>query len=355
LIEWVSFPVPGEAIGTRVSGRAGAQRPSRVERLRQRYGWLDRLIRAAARYLRCNGDYYAAAITYFSVLALVPLLMIGFAVAGFILAGNPALLGDLSTSIANAVPNRELSDSLNFVISQSVRSAGAVGTIGLLVALYSGLSWMTALREALSVQWSQEPVAVPVAKRLFFDLLALIGLGVAMAISFGITIAGGQLGHVLADGAGDPVLAAMALTVVAIALSLMANWLVFLWVLARLPRQSVPLRHAMSGAVFAAVGFEVLKQVGVLYVSSVTGSPVGAAFGPVLGLLVFVYLTARFVLFVAAWTAVGHDHLDEVAPPPPAPAVIRPQVLVRSGIPPASAAALLGAGAVLGWALRRRR
>lgn len=337
-------------------GRVGADGPSRVQRLRRRYGWLDRLIRAGERYLRCNGDYYAAAITYFSVLALVPLLMIGFATAGFILAGNPALLSELRVSIADAVPDRQLSDSLNSVVSQSIRSAGAVGAIGLLVALYSGLSWMTALREALSAQWSQAPVTVPLVKRLLFDLLALIGFGAAMAISFGITIVGGRLGRVLADGAGDSPLGAVALPAVAAVLSLIANWLVFLWVLARLPRHSVPLRHAISGAVFAAVGFEVLKQVGVLYVSSVTSSPVGAAFGPVLGLLVFAYLTARFVLFVAAWTAAGQDHLDDVAPPPPpAVAVIRPQVLVRTGIRPASAAALLGIGAFLGWALHRRR
>lgn len=334
----------------------GEERPSRLDRLR-RYGWLDRLIRAGTRYFRCNGDYYAAAITYFSVLALVPLLMVGFAVAGFVLASSPALLGELRAAIANVVPNRQLSDSLNFVVSQSMSSAGAVGAIGLLVALYSGLSWMTALREAISVQWSQAPVEVSLPKRLIFDLLTLAGLGVALALSFGITIVGGRLGRLLVDGVGadNPLLAALGLPAVATVLSLAANWLVFLWVLARLPRQSVPLRRAMSGALFAAVGFEVLKQVGVLYVSSVVGSPVGAAFGPILGLLVFAYLTARFVLFVAAWTAAGRDQPDEALPPPPAPAVIRPQVLVRSGVTPASAAALLGVGAFLGWALRKRR
>jgi membrane protein len=340
---------------TRVSG--GADEPSRMDRLRQRYGWLDRLVRTVRHYVQCNGDYYAAAITYFSVLAVVPLLMIGFAVAGFILAGNPGLLNELRASLTEAVPNRQLSDPLNFVVSQSVRSAGTVGAIGLLVALYSGLSWMTALREALSVQWRQEPVAVPLPKRLLFDLLSLLGLGVAIAISFGITIVGGHLGRVLADGAAtsEPLLGPVALPTVAVTLSLISNWLVFLWVLARLPRQSVPLRSAMWGAVLGAVGFEVLKQVGVLYVSRVTSSPVGAAFGPALGLLVFAYLTARLVLFVAAWTAAGHERPEEGAPPPPAPAVIRPQVQVRRGLPPTSAAALLGVGTFLGWKLRKRR
>lgn len=331
----------------------------RVRRLR-RHAWVDRLIKAGLRYSERNGDYYAAGITYFSVLALVPLLMISFAVAGFALANNPGMLRSLREYITSAVPSPQSSQLLNFVVDQSVHSAGTVGAIGLLVALYSGLSWITSLRQALSMQWHQQPVSIPLPKRLLFDLLALLGLGVASALSSGVTILGGRLGTMLLDSArsADPVLGDIGLHVLAVVLSLCANWLVFLWILARLPRRPVPLRGAMPGALFAAVGFEVLKQFGVIYVNSVTGSPVGAAFGPILGLLVFAYLTSRFILFVAAWMAVARDEPSaEAPPPPPAPAEIRPQVLARKGFSPgsmaASMAALFGVGTVAGWALRR--
>lgn len=329
-----------------------------VRRLR-RHPWVDRLIKAGLRYSERNGDYYAAGITYFSVLALVPLLMIAFAVAGFALAGNPGLLRALRNYITGTVPNPQSIQLLNFVVDQSVHSAGTVGAIGLLIALYSGLSWITALREALSVQWHQQAAVVPpLPKRLAFDLLALLGLGVATALSSGITIVGGRLGSILLDSASSagPVVADIGLRVVAAVLSLLANWLVFLWILARLPRQPVPWRSAVSGALFAAVGFEVLKQFGVIYVNSVTGSPVGAAFGPILGLLVFAYLTSRFILLVAAWMAVAWDEPVAEAPPsPPAPAEIRPRVMPRKGLSPGSVAALVGVGAVTGWILRRVR
>ena len=52
--------------------------PSKFEQLREKYPWLDHMVRAGARYTDRHGDHYAAAITYFSVLALVPLLMIAF-------------------------------------------------------------------------------------------------------------------------------------------------------------------------------------------------------------------------------------------------------------------------------------
>lgn len=334
--------------------RAGAVALGRFAKLRRRHEWLDRLVRAGTRYQNQYGDYYAAAITYFSVLALVPLLMMAFAVAAFILSGNAALLAQMKSAIANAVPNAGLSAMLNSVIDEAIKGAGTVGIIGLLAALYSGLGWMTNLREALSAQWSQEPSSQPLLKKYVSDLLSLLGLGFALAISFGISALGGGVGvkllvlmEVRHTAAAD-----VALRLLALVLSLIANWLVFLWVLARLPRRPVTLRSAVRGALFAAVGFEVLKQVGVIYLNSVTRSPAGAAFGPILGLLVFAYLASRFILFVTAWTASAQENLELLPPPPPGPAVIRPVVEVRrSGLGPV--AGLLGIGAA-GWLWRRR-
>ncbi|WP_372495397.1 hypothetical protein [Saccharopolyspora soli] len=50
----------------------------------------------------------------------------------------------------------------------------------------------------------------------------------------------------------------------------------FRWVLVRLPRKSVTLRSAVWGALFAAIGFESLKQVAVIYLNSVASSRAGA-------------------------------------------------------------------------------
>nr|WP_228046632.1 YhjD/YihY/BrkB family envelope integrity protein [Saccharopolyspora sp. HNM0983] len=314
---------------------------------------MDRLLRAAEGYQNQYGDYYAAAITYFSVLALVPLLMIAFAVAGFVLQGSPDLLGSLRVSITDAVPNPAMQEMLNRVVDQAVDNAGTVGIIGLLAALYSGLGWMTNLREALTAQWIQAPSRPPLVKRLGSDLFSLAGLGIALVLSFAISGFGYLGGRWLFELAGfeHTLLAAVVLRL----LSLAANWLVFLWVLARLPRKPVTLRSAVWGAVFGAIGFEVLKQVGVIYLNSVTGSPAGVAFGPILGLLVFANLTSRFALFVTAWTAAARDNREEIPPPPPGPVVIRPAVRTRRGPGAGFAAGALGVGAALGWLLGRRR
>jgi membrane protein len=130
-------------------------------------------------------------------------------------------------------------------------------------------------------------------------------------------------------------------------LGLAANWLIFLWVIARLPRRHATLRSAAKAALLGAVGFEVLKRIMTFYLGIVTASPTGAAIGPFVGLLVFVFFISRFLLFVTAWAATAAENEQEV-PAVPGPAVIRSEVTVRSGPDGATAAGLLGAGAVAG-------
>ncbi|RZS36892.1 membrane protein [Herbihabitans rhizosphaerae] len=333
---------------------------SKLDKVRRKRPGIDHLIRANDAFDERYGNHYAAAITYFSVLSLFPLIMIAFAVAGFVLAGNQDLLRELQEGITSSAP-AGLGDTLNDVVDQAIKSRGAVGVFGLLGALYAGLGWMSNLRDALTALWgmTRKP------KESFFkrsgkDLLSLFGLGIALVVSFGLTAAGSGLGHLLLKlvGLQDESWALFLLRVGTIVLSLAANWLVFLWVLSRLPRERVHARSAMKGALIAAVGFEILKQVATIYLASVASSPTGALFGPIIGLLVFANLVSRFLLFVTAWTATAKENLRPPVPQPPAPAIIRPTIEVRRGPDARTSAGLLGAGAVGGLALRgwlRRR
>jgi membrane protein len=321
--------------------------PSKLEQLRTRYPWLDHLVRAGARYTDHHGDHYAAAITFFSILSMVPLLMIAFAVAGYVLFFNPSLLDQIRQAINAALPPN-LAATINPIIDQAIAQRNTVAGFGLLTALYSGIGWMTNLRDALSEQWAQSPEPPALPKRLLFDLVALFGLGIALVGSFAITgLASGFAATVLDFvGLGDQGWAQFLLGLLGVVLGLVANFLVFLWVIARLPRQHTPIRSAVKAALLGAVGFEILKQIMTFYLSAVTNSPSGAVFGSLLGLLVFVNFVSRFILFVTAWAATASGVEKEESAPVPAPAVIRPEVVVRSGPDGATAAGLLGAGAL---------
>jgi membrane protein len=329
---------------------------SRIARLRKANPCLDHLFRANESYTAHYGNHYAAAITYFSVLSLVPILMVAFAVAAAVLAGDPQLLAQLRDAITMAAPGA-LGDTLNEVVDTALKARTTVGVVGLLVALYSGIGWMSNLRDALTAQWGQERGNLPIIRTMISDLLSLIGLGVALLVSFAITIAGSGVGKQLLRLAGlaSTGWAEALLVVLTIVLSLIANWLVFLWVIARLPRKRVSLRSAIRGALVASIGFEVLKQVATVVLKAVTHSPTGAVFGSVIGLLFFANLVSRFLLMVTAWTATARENRRTAPPPAPAPAIIRPVVQPKRGVTPVTAAALLAAGTLTGWSLRRRR
>ena len=78
-------------------------KPGILDRLRARYGWFDHVMRAQERYQDSKGDFYAAGITYFTIFALFPLLMVAFAIAGFVLASQPELLAEIEERIKSTV------------------------------------------------------------------------------------------------------------------------------------------------------------------------------------------------------------------------------------------------------------
>ena len=89
-------------------------------------------------------------------------------------------------------------------------------------------------------------------------------------------------------------------------IGLAANWLIFAWVIARLPREQVPLRSAPGRAGCGGVRG---AQAGMaIYLQTITRTPSGAVFGSTLGLLVFIYYASRFVLFVTAWAATSREN-----------------------------------------------
>lgn len=325
-----------------------------LPRLRRRYGWLDHLFRANDAFTERYGNHYAAAITYFSVLSVIPILMVAFAIVGLVLAGDETVTNQLIDGIKKSVPEG-LSELVSGIIGAALKSGGGIGVFGLLLALYSGIGWMSNLRDALTAQWGQEKQKLPVVSTTIKDLLSLVGLGLALVISFGLTAAGSGIGRFLLESVAleNESWAVFLLKVATILLGLLANTLVFLWVIARLPREHVALRSAVKGAAFAAVGFVVLQQVATVYLSSVTNSPASSLFGPVIGLLVFANLVSRFLLFVTAWTATAKENLKTVVEPPP-PVVIHPRVTVQQGPGLGAVGGAFATGALLGWLGRRK-
>jgi membrane protein len=264
-----------------------------LERLRRRYPWLDHAVRAQQRYDQSQGDFYAAGITYFTVFAMFPVLMVGFAVVGFVLARRPDLLAEIDSWVKGAVPG-EFGEQIISLMDAAIASRTSVGVIGLATALYVGLLWMQRLRAALSQMWGQRFPPPGFLNTKVSDVIALVAAFLASLLTIGF----GVLATSALRLAGSVRLGSLVV-------SILVAWLLFTVMIARLPHDPVPLRRCAGAGLLAAIGFEGFKQVGSIYLQAVLHSPAGAVFGPVLGLMVFAYMTARLVLFATAWAAEG--------------------------------------------------
>ncbi|MBP1819804.1 inner membrane protein YhjD [Mycobacterium sp. OAE908] len=310
-------------------------KPGILDRLRARYGWFDHVMRAQGRYQDSKGDFYAAGITYFTIFALFPLLMVGFSIGGFILASQPDLLAEITQRIKSAVSGNA-GQQLIDLMDSAIKSRTSVGIIGLATAAWAGLGWMANLREALSQMWGllrHDPPGFLRTK--LSDLIAIAGLFVAIVLTTALTALGssGLMKRVLEWlGLQNVPGVDLGLRVVSLLVSIAVSWLLFTWIIARLPRESVSLRSAAKAGLLAAVAFEIFKQVASIYLRSVVTGPAGATFGPVLGLMVFAYITARLILFATAWAATSTENLVPAPAEPPAPAQITPRVQIREGL-----------------------
>jgi membrane protein len=134
-------------------------------------------------------------------------------------------------------------------------------------------------------------------------------------------------------------------------------WLLFTWIISRLPRESVSFGSSVRAGLIAAVAFEIFKQVASIYLKTVLHGPAGATFGPVLGLMVFAYITARLILFATAWAATSTENLSAAPVDVPAPAQITPRVQINNGLGVRGALTAIAVGAVgaLGLSRLRRR
>lgn len=285
-------------------------KPGILDRLRARYAWFDHAMRANDWFDECQGNFFAAGLTYYTIFALFPLLMVGFSVAGFLLSRRPDVLRAIDNKVRHAVPGA-LGQQMLDLMNSAIAARASVGVIGLVVAIWVGLNWMSNLRVALTQLWRQNDASKGYIRTKFSDLGAMVSSFVAIFATLALSAVAGAAPILHALGVRDlPVLDAI-LRSVSLLVSFLLSWLVFGWMIARLPRDPVDFRDSVRAAFLAAIGFELFKLVASIYLKSVLHSPAGATFGPVMGLMVFAYITARLLLFATAWAATSNPSPDD--------------------------------------------
>jgi membrane protein len=276
-------------------------------RTRSRIGWLDHLVRAGVRYDRADGGRLAAAVTYYAFFAAFAVALLGLAVLGYVL-DDPKTLHAVQDYLTANLPRMD---------AQALREVrGTVGVIAFVTLPVTGLFWVDSLRSSIRAIWRLEEYPGSLLVRAVVDLLVLAGLAVLLVISlvaaFGTNVLASTV--VVAAAGADPGAAHWPLTLIGVALAVGVNTLFSLAVLSALPRLRMPFRRMIGPALLIAIGLELLKTVGRIYVERTEAN-----------------LLNQLILFSASLTATSTvgQVVDLAAGPAPQPIHLRRRLAGR--------------------------
>ncbi len=277
-----------------------------LARLRDRYEWFDHTLKMLAHYGAVNGNAQAGAVTFFGFLSFFPILALSFFVVGLVAHLYPDIRGQMVNEIGKLLPGVIGSGKGEIPLKTIEDYSGAVGVVGLAAVLYSGLGWLSGMRQALEVMFAvprQEQPNFVLGKLRDLGTLALVGLTLMVSVTLSGAVTG--FSGLILDLVGiDPaaVVPALVLGVLAHLLAIVASTLLLLSMFKLLLVEShVPRPALIRGALLGAVGFEVLKLGANLLLGQTKGQPAFQAFGVALILLVWINYFSRLVMYAAAW------------------------------------------------------
>ena len=316
--------------------------------MRRRWAWFDHLARAYERYSEQHGDRLAAGLTFYAFLAFFPLTALAFALVGYAVAVNPHARELVTEAIRQILPG--LADQLHVdQIAQAKTGAGAIGLIGL---LWGGLGWIGALRESLRTIWQVDPGGGGnFFMKKVWDLIVLVLLGLSLLASVIVTSFATSATQVILSwlGLADVAGAGTMIRLLSITTAILADMVIFFVMFSRLSGTRASWHRLVKGTLFGAIGLEVLKLVGTYLVGHTTRNPVYASFAVLIGVLVWINLASRLMLFTASWTATRsailqadaeNPELAECTAPPVStkPEMTKPQTSKPEATKPAEAA-----------------
>ncbi len=288
----------------------------------QHVPWLAHLLRANTRFATRLGAAFAAAITYFSVLSLIPIALVAFSVISIVFADQVQELVDALVDQLGP----DLGEQVGGALSQARSGAGLAGVVGLVAAGYVGSVWMAQLKSAVRAQWRpslDEPeeksnLLVEVLK----NLLTLVALLVLVVLTFTLASVATSLTDAVVGwlGLGAVPGITLLLRLVPVLGSLVFGFLLFLFLFKVLPQKKVATRAVLKGAVAGSLGLAVLQYTSSAVFGLFEGNAAAVAFGPVIVLMLFFNLFARLILFIAAWIAtseqraIAGEHIEADVP-----------------------------------------
>lgn len=275
--------------------------------------------KAAHTFTGCKAPTYAAAIAFFTIFSLAPLVAIVVVVAG-IFVGRAVAAGELTAVLETFLGTDTasfISNTVGRVVEQSANATFTVVSVGALLVGASAV--FSQLKMALDAIWGEKPSSdsltagiIDTVRRRALALMMIFVAGAALLLSVVLNFVLGQIGQLVevwvpGISAVQPFLTWLVTPIIA--------FLAFVVMFKLLPETSPAWREVIVGAALTTVLFTIgTGLIGFFLTRSGMGSLYGAA-GSLIIILLWVYYSSWIILFGAAFTRVyGEQRASPAAP-----------------------------------------
>ncbi len=253
-------------------------------------------------FLALDVPRHAAALSYYALFSLAPLLIIVLGVAGIFFAPGEArvqLLGAISDQAG-----RQIADIIDGLIASTVSGRYQSATVvGVLILAFASTGFLTQLQRTLNAIWEvAEPARHGMLQQLLMRAISLgmvAVLGVLVILGIGLQAGLGVVRRLLAErlpGAEGLLLAAnQVLAIAVIALTFVA-------VVRILTHRRVGWKALFAGALLTAVLFRIGEVLIAFYLSTSAVSSAFGAAGSLVALLLFIHYSLQIFLAGVVFT-----------------------------------------------------
>jgi len=257
----------------------------------------------ASRWSDINAPRLGAALAFYSVLSIAPLLVLSVAIAGLVF-GPQAAEGRIVAELQSLIGYQGglvIQDLL--IHTRHLSSGVAALAIGILLLVFGASSVFLELRDSLNLVWGYQTTAGPgvlgIIKSRFVSFAMVVGIGflllVSLLFSAAIAAAGKYFGGML------PISEVVLHTANAL-ISFVAVTVFFALLYKVIPDVRIEWRDVWIGAAVTSLLFSLGKLLIGLYIGKAgVGSAYGAA-GSLVAFLIWVYYSAQIFFLGAEFT-----------------------------------------------------
>ncbi len=276
------------------------------------------LWRAVNQWLDADGLRMSAAMSFYGILSLAPLLVLLVAVMGWWLDRSyiEASLVDQIRTVIGAQGAQVVQQALT---SAKQPSEGITASLLAFALLLSGATGVFAeLQDAFERLWRQGSGQAPKQKWWYSASLRLRGVGYILALGFllMVSLATSTFFHLLSSWAGNYLPAEKVLWVINELVSIAFCVALFLGLMRMSSGPKPALRYLVMGAVAGALLFEGGKYLMAIYLSTAAIVSAYGAAGSLVVILMWIYFSSGVLLLAAS---MARAWADEALPKEPGP------------------------------------